>query len=323
VGSKLQQAVRLRSEVLRAVRQYFYREGLIEVSTRTLREFGASEPHLANLIVRDSGEEFFLQTSPEYAMKCLLAELGESIFQICPAFRGGEEGARHSVEFQMLEWYRLGFDLPELMRDLVRLLGSVNRSLETEEVAGRMSLFDFSATTFTRVSYGKLFEEAFNINPHCASIDALSEIAKRLGLSHLDETSDMEDYLDALFSTVIEPGLGTPTLVFDYPESQAALAEMGVSEEGHSVSKRFEFYVAGIEIANAYQELTDRNELIERFAKYNLKRKRRGLRRVPPDEKLLSAMYGMPKSAGIALGIDRLLMVLMGMDSIDQAIVSP
>lgn len=316
------QALQLRSELLRAIRDYFYGQGLLEVATATLREYGASEPHLVNLEAKERGRHYYLQTSPEYAMKCLLAEFKESIFQICPAYRGGEVGARHRLEFQMLEWYRCGFDLFPLMKDLVDLLHAIGVALGNSRHAKKAAL-DFTALDPIRVSYRQLFENALGINPHRATIDMLVDMVNEHGISHLDECSGVEDYLDALHSTVVEPRLSEPTLVYDFPACQAALAEIEENEEGDVVARRFEFYAAGLEIANAYQELTDRGELERRFEDNNVKRQQKGLPVMAADERLLEAMDDMPKSAGIALGIDRLLMLLLGTDSIDQAICSP
>lgn len=299
-----------RSELNRAIRNYFHAGGLLEVTTPLLRDAGSSEVHLQNIMTAGSPAQY-LQTSPEYAMKCLLADSEVSLFQICPAFRGGEKGKRHSIEFQMLEWYRLGFSLTDLMDDLGALLNHLVREL------GEAHQLSASFREIGRVSYRELFEGAFGINPHQADLNRLQ--ALDFSFDHLGAEAREREMLDALFSTVIEPGLSEPTIVFDYPACQAALAEIKTSDEGDTVSDRFELYVSGVELANAYQELCDHKELASRFAENNRERRKLGRPEIPDDEALLAATEKLRESAGIALGIDRLAMVLLGVDSIGAA----
>ena len=301
--------LQLRSDLLKAIRAYFYAEGLLEVTTKTLRPYGASDPHLLNI---EAGGGF-LQTSPEYAMKCLLATYRQNIFQICPAYRGEESGVRHRTEFQMLEWYRCGFGLEALMDDLVSLLKFVGGEL----VDHQLRSLDENLTV-ARISYRELFQDSIGLNPHRATIKELAKVASANDIHHLDSSSEMEDYLDSLYSVVIEPGIMEPTIVYDYPACQAALSTIKTDQHGDSVADRFEFYVSGMELANAYFELTDKHELIERFKNNNVKRTKKGLPQILSDEDLFYAMETMPESSGIALGVDRLLMVITGADSIDQ-----
>lgn len=281
---------------------------MLEVVTPVLRAYGTSEIHLDNLIL----EQGYLQTSPEYAMKCLIADSGRSIYQICPAFRGGEEGRRHRLEFQMLEWYRVDYSLCDLMNDLESLLTRVHSALAPDDALLPQ------AHPLTRVAYATLFKDRFGACPHTASDNELVDLCRSLPLAHLGEEARRADLLDALFSTGIEPGLVEGTLVSDYPACQAALAAYRTDEEGHQVADRFELFISGMEIANAYQELLDSKELSRRFSENNAVRRALGKREVADDPELLEATARMPRCAGVALGIDRLLMAFFGETSISE-----
>ena len=300
----------LRSELLRSLRNYFYRTGAQEVVTPVLRDAGTSEVHLHNLTV-DSGEETrYLQTSPEYAMKCLLAQYREDIFQICPAIRGGESGRRHQTEFTMLEWYRCDIDLAELALDVRQLWAHLGESVVRDQALPGWD------PRMRQVTYAALWTEHIGINPHQASRESLLERCREHNLQHVDGDASEADCLDALFSSLIEPTLVQPTIVTHFPECQASLSELGQDEEGNRVCLRFELYARGIELANAYQELVDADELKARFDANNRQRTRLGFPRVEDDEALLQAMQDMPRSSGIALGVDRLAMCLLGESSL-------
>ena len=300
-----------RSDLTQCCRDYFLAEGLYEIATPVVRFAGTSEVHLENLRLDGSeGSGGYLQTSPEYAMKIALARHGQSIFQICPAIRGGETGARHSVEFQMLEWYRLGYTLKELADDLGRLLHEVSVSLASKH-PGVSTIQEINHTT-----YRALFESVYGINPHAADRTDLDTLAANQGLFHLTESDGVGDMLDGLFSSAIEPRLEKPTLVFDYPASQAALAEVLIDQAGDLVARRFELFAGGFEIANAYQELDDPIELKRRFAVNNEIRKSLGKALVPDDQELLSVTGSIGTYAGIALGMDRFAMYLLGASDI-------
>lgn len=300
-----------RNDLVRAIRSYFHDENVLEVTTPLLRESGAVEVHLDS--VRTVGEPgCFLQTSPEYAMKALVAKYGYSIFQICPAVRGGEQGSRHRVEFQMLEWYRRGFELGDLASDLRRLLNHIGRTLEHDHE------LNVGLSNVAEVSYKHLFVDAYGINPHQATRHELSKLATRMGLTHLAADCNDADYLDGLFAAGIEASLEEPVIVTDYPACQAALAEVRVDAAGDMVSTRFELIMCGLEIANAYQELDDHRELQERLGEFNRQRQQLGKVYMEPDRELLAATGSIGTYSGIALGLDRLAMVLLGLDSIDQ-----
>ena len=276
------------------------------MTTATLRLTGSSETHLENIQV---GQQGYLQTSPEYAMKCLLAEHRLSIFQICPAYRGGEIGRRHRVEFQMLEWYRCEYSLAELMDDLQAMLEYVGKNMENYSIQPISLISD-------RYSYAELFEKYLKVNSHSLGVEELAGLVSPEITAHLDERSTLGDYLDAVFSDAIEPQLLAPTIVYDFPACQAALAEIKQLSTGDRVSDRFELYVGGVEIANAYQELCDGQELARRFAENNKQRQLNGKPIIEDDLELLAAIDDLPRCAGVALGIDRLIMALRGLEDI-------
>jgi len=301
--------IRLRAALLAKTRQFFAARDVLEVETPLLSSATVSDPHLKSFSTRYSGPglpldtPLYLQTSPEAAMKRLLASGSGSIYQICKAFRDGESGARHNPEFTMLEWYRVGFDHIALMNEVEALVQSL---LEMD-------------SEFERLSYQSVFERYLRLDPHRASLDVLKACASNAGISAgLDELIiDRDGWLDLLMSHLIEPNLGqtVPTFIYDYPASQAALAK--VRAGAPPLAERFELYITGLELANGYHELCDSCEFQRRFECDTLHRKASdGF--VPDINRRLRAALdaGMPESAGVALGFDRLLMVAAECDSI-------
>ena len=285
--------------MLGRIRSFFASREILEVETPLLCKAGVTDPALEPLTV-EHGTSItgprFLQTSPEYAMKRLLASHGQPIFQLAKAFRDGEAGARHNPEFTMLEWYRPGFDHHKLMAEVAELV---------RYCIGRRELHTYS--------YRQLFRELLSVDPFTTTVAELQALAR----SRIDTgaiTGDKNLWLDLLMSHVVEPQLATRGLcfVYDYPASQAALAQ--ISEvDGVLVGHRFELYVDGLELANGYRELTDPVEQRLRFDRDNLQRRDRGLVQRPVDEQLLAAMaHGLPQCSGVALGVDRLLMLATG-----------
>lgn len=307
------ETLRARDKLLRLVRDFFGARSVIEVSTPVLARHGATDIHLSNVGATDQGWQFYLQTSPEYAMKRLVAAGSGPVYQLCPAFRGGESGARHNIEFTMLEWYRPGYGLEDLALEVTSLLGAV------------FDAFGVDSGSPDRASYRDLFVARFGINPHGASIKMLKNLAMTEfpdETAHIVDHGDAgsrNDYLDLLFSAGIEPGLIGPLIIFDYPASQAALAATAVVE-GDMVARRFELVWQGIELANGYDELRDGQELAMRFAADNAAREVRCLPFIEPDPRLLAATAALPACAGVAVGIDRLLMLLLGKDDIDEVL---
>lgn len=295
--------IRARSAIITSVRAFFEERDVLEVETPLLCSAGVTEPSIDPLIVPQGAAQEgprFLQTSPEYAMKRLLAAGSGPIYQIAKAFRDGEVGPRHNPEFTLLEWYRPAYDHHQLMTELAEL---VCRCLGRHE--------------WKKISYRELFAEHLNIDPFIASVEQLRTMA----LQHIDVSFDSQDrdlWLDLLMSHLIEPQLADLGMcfVYDYPASQAALANI-VSSDDVSVGQRFELYVDGLELANGYCELTDPVEQARRFEQDNQKRRGRGLAEMPVDTLLLAAMeYGLPPCSGVALGLDRVIMLATGNNDI-------
>ena len=289
-----------RATLYQQIRTFFAERQVVEVDTPLLADAPVTDPFLEALAVKHQGKTQYLQTSPEYAMKRLLAAGSGDIYQLCKAFRAEEAGRLHRTEFTMLEWYRVGFDEHDLMAEMDVLL--------------QYTLLCQPAKKHT---YQHLFEKYLEINPHTASEAAL------LGIAHqqLDLVADnlnRDDYLMLLFSNCIEPHLGheQPVFVYDYPASQAALAQCK-QVDGQHVAARFEVFVNGVELANGYHELIDAAEQKRRFEQDIAVRKQLGLPAVPIDQGLVHALEkGLPACAGVSLGVDRLLMLQCGQNSL-------
>ena len=300
-------AIRHRAELLFNLRRFFFERNILEVETPLLCSSGITDPSMEPFALSFDDARLtprFLQTSPEYAMKRMLAAFGEPVFQIAKAFRDGEVGSRHNPEFSLLEWYRPGFDHHQLMEEVADL------------VQGCLGL-----RPIEKYSYRQLFLERLEVDPFTAPISRLEAVAR----DHLDPGSlsgDRDLWLDLLMSHVLEPGLGDGTVcfVYDYPASQAALARV-VRVEDVSVGQRFELYVDSMELANGYFELTDAVEQRQRFEHDGALRGARGQRDLPVDENLLAALeHGLPDCSGVALGIDRLLMLMTGASHIKDVL---
>lgn len=290
------ETLRFRARLLQKIRDFFAERNILEVETPLLCRHGVTDPHmpLMTSTAVDGYQPYYLQSSPEYAMKRLLAAGSGPIYQLCKAFRRSELGSRHNPEFTLLEWYRPGFDEEQLMTEIAQLL---------ERCLG------FPPSQ--RISYRDVFQQYVQLDPHTASLDRLIEAARQ----HTDfqmESDDRNDWLNLLMAEVIEPQLGlqVPLFIVDYPASQAALAQKARDERGQLVAKRFELYLQGVELANGYLELTDPDALAERFSQEQQQRQALGAEPMLADSYLLSAMRsGMPACAGVALGFDRLMMI--------------
>ena len=302
-----------RSKIYRTIRRFFDDRGVAEVTTPVLGASGVSDLHIQSLSLVDDGQSWFLQSSPEYSMKRLLASGSGSIYQICPAFRAGELGSKHNTEFSMLEWYRVGYSLEELVAEVATLL---QQTLDVSQV---------QTSEFRFTTYRELFTSRFDVNPHDAGIETLRGLifAENLASDHIDNIDDdatRNECLDLLFASCIEPGLDEPTFVLEFPAGQAALAKIAANDQYDVVARRFELYWQGMELANGYDELTDPAELRQRFEKNNTQRVARGLIEMAPDKKLLASMSELPDCAGVAIGLDRLVMLLCGKTSIDEVL---
>lgn len=305
-GASLE-ALQKRASLLTQIRNFFAEKNVMEVETPALASAPATDLHIQSLFTEiDFGngqQRLYLQTSPEFAMKRLLAAHKKSIFQVGKAFRHDPITAQHNPEFTMLEWYQPGYTLHQLM----------------DEVAELFSLL-FKCTEIPRFTYRELFEKFLEINPHQASTDELSTLVHKT-IEYSGEKLDQSDCLHLLMSEKIEPNLPQLCFIYDYPQVQASLSVTEKNEEGDEVAKRFEVYGQGIELANGYFELVDAREQKQRFEQDNLARKRIGLEEYPVDEKLIAALeHGMPSCSGVAVGIDRLLMAMHKISHIDEVI---
>jgi lysyl-tRNA synthetase class 2 len=300
-----------RAKIIEQLRTFFAERSVMEVETPLLGAHSVSDPHMDAIRAESpSGATapYFLQTSPEYAMKRMLAAGFGSIFQICKSFRQGEQGSRHNPEFTMLEWYRPGFDHFDLMEEVSELFVLVLR-----------------CNPCKKITYRKLFEQFLNVDPHSENSASLERIAR----SHIDvqmQSDNKDDWLNLLLAEVIEPqiGIDSPLFIYNYPASQCALAKVNTDDEGVLVAERFELYFRGMELANGYHELTNADEQRDRFAKDRLLRQQLNRPDVGIDQKFLAALdRGLPDCAGVALGVDRLVMIALGVDSIDQVLSFP
>ena len=302
-----------RALLLQQLRRFFDERNFFEVETPLLSRDTVVDRHLHPIKINrqqitgtsQAGEGeavVFLQTSPEFAMKRLLAAGADSIYQICKAFRAGEAGSQHNPEFTMLEWYRVGDDMQQgilLLEQLVQLV------LGTEPP--------------TRISYRTAVIDATGLDPFTVSVDRLAD------LSRLESELDRDEHLNVILSKYVEPRLGAeaPEVLYHYPASQAALAQTKV-EHGVEVAERFEIYYRGTELANGYHELLDADELMTRNKKTNQQRLADGQPILPVDSRLLDAMRtGFPACSGVALGVDRLLMLALREEQIKSVIAFP
>lgn len=301
-----------RAKMYATIRQFFAERNVLEVQTPIMSQAGNTDIFLqsvsANVTINDRPKTYYLHTSPEFAMKRLLATWQVPMYQICPVFRDNEIGSRHNVEFTMLEWYRPNFSLDDLAKETNDLVSAV---------LGYPVIFD-------HYRYVDAFLDFVKIHPFDANCDTLRAIARDSGLD-IELGDDHQGWLDLLFSHLVEPNLGKdlPTLIYDYPLATAALAKTVTDKDGNQVARRFELYINGLEIANAYDELADGQALRIRFDQDNLERKKRGLPVMPIDENLLKACDDLPSCSGIAVGLDRLLMVKMGTKNINEVINFP
>lgn len=296
-----------RAKIIREIRKFFTERGLLEVETPVLSEFGVTDVHLSTFNtefiapIGENSKTLWLVTSPEYHMKRLLAAGSGAIFQICRVFRNEEAGSRHNPEFTMLEWYRPHFDMYRLINEVDDLLQQI---LDCEP-----------AESF---SYQFVFQQYVGLDPLSAP---RAELVAKAREHHFmcDENEERDTLLEFLFSTVVEPQIGQtrPAVIYHFPASQAALAQ--ISSEDHRVAERFEFYFKGLELANGFNELTDANEQLIRFERDNRQREKTGLPQRAIDKRLLAALEaGMPNCAGVALGVDRLLMAALNANRIED-----
>jgi elongation factor P--(R)-beta-lysine ligase len=315
--SASQQRLRARAAALERAREFFGARAVLEVDTPMLVNAPVSDPHLHSASVRlDPGAApLYLHTSPEYAMKRLLAAGSGDIYQISHVVRAEERGRLHNPEFTLIEWYRIGFSLGELMDEVEALV----RTLLGEAAAAFGS---------ERLSYREAFVRELSIDPLCAGEDSLAAAARSLGFrcttTAAGEGSRRDEWLELLMGARVGPQLGHSALTFvqGFPASQAALARLDPADA--HVAERFELYCEGLELANGFHELASEPEQRARFEADNAERRRRGLPVAPLDERLLAALAaGLPDCTGVALGFDRTLMLAVGAQTIEEVLPFP
>jgi elongation factor P--(R)-beta-lysine ligase len=302
-----------RALMLKNTRAFFDAKGVIEVETPLLSHYATTDPHLDSLRSRFREQDCYLNTSPEYAMKRLLADNPQAIYQICKAFRDDELGPDHNPEFTLLEWYQPGYDMQQLMDELAELIEM---------------LFDSSTIEprFERLSYQQAFEKVTGFDPHqttsgeCYQYALSNNVEMPQGLT---VTDDVNDWLDWLLTQRVLPAFKKEgfTFLYDYPASQCALAKIANNAEQVAVAKRFELFFGEIELANGFFELTDADEQLQRFQQENKIRLQNGHEPARIDENFIAALkFGLPECAGVAIGLDRLLMVKTACSQIDQVL---
>ncbi|HEU0224503.1 MAG TPA: EF-P lysine aminoacylase EpmA [Steroidobacteraceae bacterium] len=305
------EVIRQRAQMLARVRGYFSSQGVIEVQTPVLSAAAPSDPQIEPVAAQPAGGAVrWLQTSPEFPMKRLLAAGVGDCYQVCPVFRDGEAGRIHGPEFTLVEWYRVGFSAADLRRDVERLLQAATRGLRPFAPARELP-------------YREAIREACGIDCRSTDADAVRAALAARGIEPADDRGwDLDAWLDLLVGALVGPALGrdAPVFVTDYPPSQASLARLATGAGGMAVAERFELYVDGIELANGFGELGDAAEQRRRFGQDVGTRRRRGQRLAPLDERLLAALeHGLPDCSGVALGFDRLVMVALGLPDLASA----
>lgn len=309
--SRIGDALRLRADLFALIRGFFAARGVLEVETPMLSAAGNTEPNIESFCTTFTGpvdggvRERWLRTSPEHALKRLLAAGVGDCYELGRVFRNGEAGRRHNPEFTMLEWYRVGWDHRRLIGETVDLvtaaLAANGRTVELRDC-----------------TYRELFEQSLGFDPHTASITALQAA---LGDVRIDAHGlGRDDWLDLLITHRLQPKFPRDriTVVRDFPATQCALAKIRAGDP--PVAERFELYLGPYELANGYHELTDAAEQRARFENDNVRRRARGQREMPIDARLLDALPQMPPCAGVALGVERLLMGLAGTDDIREVL---
>ncbi|MCB1877310.1 MAG: EF-P lysine aminoacylase GenX [Chromatiales bacterium] len=297
-------ALRLRARILGRIRAFFAARDVLEVETPVLSQAANADPAIASLAVQGMG---WLHTSPEFPMKRLLAAGSGAIYQIARVFRGGEQGRYHNPEFTLLEWYRPGFDHHALM----------------DEVAGLVAeLIPASPANPPRIPYRDAFLDFAGFDPFQASLGQLRRVAGDIVGEVVGLGEDRDAWLDLLFSTVVQPRLPAVCFVVDFPATQAALARLSARDP--RVAERFELFIGGVELANGYHELSDAVEQARRMELEHRRRQTSGLPLNPIDVRLLAALRsGLPDCAGVALGLDRLIMLAGEYTHIDQVLAFP
>lgn len=313
-----------RAQILTSIRAFFSARSVVEVDTPILSASGLTCPEIESFTVQPfgnldrTGNTGYLHTSPEFPMKRLLAAGIGDCYQLCHVFRAEESGRRHNPEFMLLEWYRLGWHSQQLMDEVAELIQSLFQAFAPERAPREIQ----------HCRYEALFEQVLSINPFTASLDLLRESAQvsvgEQSISAQQWTEyDRDDWLNYLMAMAIEPSLAPEVLTFvtHYPQSQAALAR--VDPDDPRTALRFECYLGGLELANGFDELTDADEQLARFTAENVARLEAGQAAMPIDYRLIAALGQLPQTSGVALGVDRLIMLLLGKATIGEVMAFP
>ena len=302
--------------MLKSIRAFFDAREVLEVETPLLSLYSTTDPHLDSLSTRFRDRRCYLNTSPEYGMKRLLAGSNRAIYQICKSFRDDELGQYHNPEFTMLEWYRPGYGMEQLMQELKELIAGLWKSLDKNQ----------SAPLFDSLSYRQAFERSAGFDPHQATSSGCMQLAKDKGIEipqGLGVDDDVDEWLDWLLTQLVLPSLQKDgfTFIYDYPASQCSLARIEKDDQQQDVAKRFELLYGGLELANGFYELTDAEEQLQRFNEENETRLKNNRQAGRIDNNLIDALQaGLAECSGVAVGLDRLLMVLTGADCIEQVL---
>jgi len=307
MSSAIKTKIKSRNDLLKQIRDFFYQRNVLEVDTALLRKNTVTDPYMSALAAFDNkgNKQGYLQTSPEYAMKELLSSDSGDIFQLSKMFRVDEKSKIHSSEFTMLEWYRIGFDHIQLIEEVIEFIQQIVGIKETKIV-----------------SYRDIFISTLSIDPFDIPFESLKKQSEKL-LGDLPENLLFDNYLTLLFSEKVEPTFDKKliTVIKNYPANQASLAKTR-SISGITTADRFEVYLGGMELANGFNELTDAMLQFKRFQHDNEIRKQLGSEKIEIDEGFIKALEkGLPDCAGVALGIDRLLMIKLGKKDISEVII--
>ena len=301
-----------RARMLQSVRAFFMAHNVLEVDTPSVSMAAATDLHIESFVTEMQLQNYYLHTSPEYPMKRLLASGFPSIYQVCKVYRKEEQGIYHNPEFTMLEWYRLDFDYQELMEEVIRLL---------ERLSDDFGVKINSQT----ISYQQAFMQAVTLDPLNASVEKCKQccVQQQIDVPQGMSDDNIDEWLDWILTQAVAPSFEKNgfTFLYDYPASQCALATIN---EEKNVAERFEVFFGDLELANGFNELTDASEQRKRFEEDNNKRLENNLKEMPIDESFLQALEsGLPKCAGVAIGLDRLLMVLTGKTEIRDVLAFP
>lgn len=304
--------LKMRAQVYQYIRQYFLQREVLEVETPMISEAGNTDPNIASFHLQFSGPQSagnakrWLRTSPEFALKRLLASGIGDCYELGRVFRNGEFGGKHNPEFTMLEWYRVGWNHQQLIEECLIL------------VQGIFNLQDRQLTVL-RYSYQELYIEYVGINPHqCSDLQLMTFIEQKTKIDF--DGMNRDDYLNLIMTHFIEPQLSDSqlTVVYDFPASQCALAK--IRNDTIPVAERFELYLGSFELANGYHELTDSIEQSRRFSQDIFTRKLRNDVLPDQDVRLLQALNDIPACAGVAMGIDRLMMAFLNKNEISEVL---